>query len=211
MPLPSTTKVSGTPDEPSAIWTRLVGVGADRAERIAIVGEEAGESSRPVADRDAVDRHAAPLRASSSCGASAMQGTHQLAKMLTRRGSPPAKVGAGQARPARRAPAAARIRAPACRSAASGSLRSAGASEPDRDHDQEDDEHGQRHPEDQRASCQRLLERRRAGARAAAGRSAPAGRRARPAPPPSQIRVTNGFHHSRSCQRPCSSASPSTV
>ena len=26
--------------------------------------------------------------------------------------------------------------------------------------------------------------------------------------PPSQIRVTNGFHHRRSCQRPCSSSSP---
>ena len=29
--------------------------------------------------------------------------------------------------------------------------------------------------------------------------------------PPDQISVTNGFHHSRSCQRPCSSGWPSTV
>ena len=38
-----------------------VGVGADRAERIAIGRRgSAARSSRPVADRDAVDRHAAP-------------------------------------------------------------------------------------------------------------------------------------------------------
>ncbi len=42
-------------------------------------------------------------------------------------------------------------------------------------------------------------------ARAAPGRSATARRPARSAPPPSQIRVTNGFHHKRNCQRPCSS------
>ena len=30
-------------------------------------------------------------------------------------------------------------------------------------------------------------------------------------PPPSQMKVTNGFHHSRSCHRPCPSCSPITV
>ena len=29
--------------------------------------------------------------------------------------------------------------------------------------------------------------------------------------PPSQISVTNGFHHRRNCQRPCSSDFPSTT
>ena len=88
--MPSTTKLSGTPDEPSAIWTALCAIGADPLVRVAVRGEERGDVLGPVADRDAVDRHALRLSCCST-GASAMHGTHQLAKILTRRGWPVAR------------------------------------------------------------------------------------------------------------------------
>ena len=44
-----------------------------------------------------------------------------------------------------------------------------------------------------------------------AGRSARAGRPSAISTPPSQIRVTNGFHHRRSCQRPSRPGWPITV
>ena len=58
MPRPSTTKLSGTPDEPSAICTRLCASLPIRSIRVAVAGEEGGEVLGPVAHRDAVDRDA---------------------------------------------------------------------------------------------------------------------------------------------------------
>ena len=77
---------------------------ADAAERVAVLREEAFESS--VRSRTAMPTSGAPRRSSAaSCGASAAHGTHQLAKMLTRCGWPSAR--SALARPGRPGTAAA--------------------------------------------------------------------------------------------------------
>src|SRR5204863_4512237 len=76
-----------------------------------------------------------------------------------------------------------------------------------RHHRQEGDEQAERHPQDQppHASASRNLARRSRSSRPSSDRKPPKATIA----PPSQIKVTIGFHHSRSCQRPCESVSPS--
>ena len=96
MPRPSMTKLSGTPDEPSAIWTRLSASLPMRSNGSPCRARKAATSSGR--SRMAMASIATPRRLRSiSTGASAAHGTHQLAKMLTSRGLPRGKVGRGQA------------------------------------------------------------------------------------------------------------------
>ena len=49
------TKLSGTPDDPSANWIFEFGIIADAIERIAVAGEERLKRRRGVADRNPLD------------------------------------------------------------------------------------------------------------------------------------------------------------
>jgi hypothetical protein len=82
-----------------------------------------GRRRHPRAGRGSRRRRSARPSASepSSCGASARQGTHQLAKTLTRRGRPERRSALARPGMARHAAAGGRNRASACRSSASGS------------------------------------------------------------------------------------------
>ena len=183
-----------------------VGVGADRPEGIAIGGEELRDVLRPVA-APRCRRSATPRRCSaSSCGASIRQGMHQLAKMLTTCGWP------------RRSEALERP-GPPCMP---GGRSKSGTGWPI-----SADWIGRCFSQAQRRTTvpTRKTERRRAAAqkhrpshaRASTGRARRSRRRrpikaSRPPSatiaPPSQIRVTNGFHQSLIWRRPFSSASP---
>src|SRR3546814_5533145 len=86
MPLPSITKVSGTPDEPSAICTLLSTSDPMRAQGLPHRARKRSRSSR--LSRMAIPSIATPASfRTASCGASAAQGTHQLANILSRRRS----------------------------------------------------------------------------------------------------------------------------
>ena len=54
-PVAVDTKVSGTPDDPKAIWARLLGSAPIRVVGIAVTREECGNRFRTVANRDGVD------------------------------------------------------------------------------------------------------------------------------------------------------------
>ena len=205
MPRPSTTKLSGTPDEPSASCTRLSG--RRRSGRTGRRGGR-GRRRRPRAGRGSRCRRS-PRRwrfSSISSGASAMHGTHQLAKMLTRRGWPVAR--SAEARPGLPGMRGRKRegRAPACRSACERIFVVGRAAQPPGHRADERDQHEQRQEAQQRGSCERLLAADAAAARSRTSRPTSASRPPSAiSTPPSQINVTNGFHHSRSCQRPCSS------
>ena len=96
MPCPSTTKLSGTPDEPSEIWTRLSASAPMRSNGSPWRARKAATSSGR--SRIAMASIATPRRfRSSRTGASAAHGTHQLAKTLTSRGVAAREVGRGEA------------------------------------------------------------------------------------------------------------------
>ena len=144
-----------------------------------------------------------------SCGASAMHGTHQLAKTLSSRGSPLPNVGARQRRACSGSIGGSANAGSGLPTIAERTMRSAGGNSPLATTASNSGERDERQPDQPALHAH--------ASRSAARRS----RRSRPtsdsAPPsaistpPSQINVTNGFHHSRSCQRPCPSGWPSTV
>ena len=200
MPRPSTTKLSGTPDDPSAICTCSAG-----RRRCARTDRRCarGRRRRPRACHGSrCASIGTPRRLSSlSTGASAMHGTHQLAKILTSRGLPVAR--SAEDRPRLPGSAGGRVNAGTGRpSAARGCLSRRAASR----HATAADE-GSRRPaagrNEGRGSFDASAPDRCARSRTSRPISASKPPKATSAPP-SQINVTNGFHHSRNCQRPAS-------
>ena len=206
MPLPSIDEGLGHAGRAERELDPAVEVGADRAgtDRHRWRGSGRG----PRAGRGRRCRRSGRRAASSaiSCGASARHGTHQLAKTLTRCGWPRRsdrrwRGRDGPATAGGRAKSGTRL----ADHAASGCSRLGRRVEAARRRCRRKiSEHGQRQPEDQPAlhagaSCRAARRRSRRSRPISASRPPSA-----TSAPPSQIRVTNGFHHRRSCQRPCS-------
>ena len=183
---------------------RALPVIANTGIRVAVLAQEGGERGRGVADRNAFDRHAQGLE------------THQL-RRLRNTGDAPAREDVDQARLAGQRAAAGLAgddggqgdvgQRLADHRRADGTV--CGSEQAERHHGRDRDERRERRPEQPalHATPSRSALRRSRRQRPISDKAPPRATSA----PPSQISVTNGFHHSLSCQRPCVSGWPRTV